>query len=72
MSVPCVMNYYVSYEYLNVFRRSRNQSIILQEEERSETLEEVQVLKINSSQEDLATYVEGACKSSRGDLLEED
>ena len=34
------------------------QSIILQEEERSETLEGVQVLKINSIQEDLATQVE--------------
>ena len=35
-----------------------NQSISLWEEERSETLEGVQVLKINSIQENLATQVE--------------
>ena len=56
VELPCVRNYSVSYELLSILRE-RNQLIILREEERSKTLEEVQVLKINTSRRDLATQV---------------
>ena len=58
LSIHYVGEYCISYELVSVLRE-KNQPTILREEEQSETLEGVQVLKINSGSEDLATQVEG-------------